>query len=87
LSRSIFSSPRCAETSRSAIRFASSHLAYGRRLANSFLISSSGTRRPRSKSIRNMRPGSRRPFAFTFAGLIGTTPTSLAMITRSSFVR
>src|SRR5690606_39684336 len=48
--------------------------------SKSFLSSSSGTRRPCSKSIRNILPGSRRPFAFTFSGAIGPTPPSLAMI-------
>ncbi len=49
--------------------------------------SSSGISRPCSKSTRNMRPGCRRPLALTFCGSMRSTPTSLAMITRSSCVR
>ena len=34
-----------------------------------------------------IRPGCNRPLAFTLAGSMGITPTSLAIITRSSCVR
>ena len=39
-----------------------------------------------AKSTKNILPGCKRPFSFTIAGSTGNTPTSLAMITRSSCV-
>ena len=57
-----------------------SHSPYGRALAHSDLISSSGIMRPCSKSMRKMRPGCKRPFSTTLAGFTGTTPVSEAMM-------
>src|SRR5690606_27871759 len=48
--------------------------------------SSSGISLPSWKSTKNMRPGCKRPFSLTRAGSTGSTPTSLAMMTRSSCV-
>ena len=42
--------------------------------------------RPSSMFTMNMRPGCKRPFDTMFSGATGSTPASLAMITRSSFV-
>ena len=50
------------------------------------LISSSGTMRPSSMFTMNMRPGWSRPLCAMFSGAMGSTPASLAMMTRSSFV-
>ena len=41
---------------------------------------------PGSKSTRNILPGCKRPLSLTLAGSTGSTPTSLAMMTRSSCV-
>ena len=71
---------------RAWIRYSSSHCRYGRCAEIVCLISSSSMMRPCSVSTRNMRPGCRRPFCTMFSGGRSSTPTSEAMITRSSFV-
>ena len=63
-----------------------SHSPYGCADASSRLSSSSATIRPCSVSTRNIRPGCRRSLSTMFSGGMSSTPTSDAMITRSSFV-
>ena len=65
---------------------ASSQSWYGSMLASSALISASGMMRPCVVSTRNVRPGSRRPLRTMRSGGTSSTPTSDAMITRSSSV-
>ena len=64
-------------TSASSIMCSSSHCAIGMFASQSCaLISSSATMRPSSVSIRNMRPGCRRPLCRTRSGGTSSTPTS-----------
>ena len=64
-----------------------SHVPYGCPSESFFFNSRSSTIRPSRKSTKNIRPGCSRPLALMFSGSIRSTPTSLAMITRSSCVR
>ena len=61
-----------------------SHSPYGCAGASSRLISSSETIRPRAVSTRKMRPGCSRSLSTMSSAGMSSTPTSDAMITRSS---
>ena len=59
---------------------------YGCSFASESLISSSSIIRPCSISTKNILPGCNLPLRIIFSGAISKTPTSLARITKSSFV-
>ena len=66
----------CATQSASLSGCSAIHCAYGRAAAIIVLSSSSGMMRPWSKSMRNMRPGSRRPLVATAeSARSSSTPT------------